>query len=58
MTHSIPGLQAGTPTIDGHETVCDVGGAGRPSLLLHGFRLTRLTWRAVAPPLSERFVAV
>ncbi|MFZ1285691.1 MAG: alpha/beta hydrolase [Candidatus Phosphoribacter sp.] len=45
-------------SVGGHETVFDVGGAGSPVLLLHGFPQTRLTWRAVAPQLSERFAVV
>jgi haloacetate dehalogenase len=34
------------------------GGAGPPVLLLHGFPQTHIAWRAVAPPLAERFRVV
>ena len=58
MTQSIPGLETRTVPVGGHETACDVGGAGSPVLLLHGFPQTRLTWRTVAPQLAERFAVV
>lgn len=58
VTTSIPGLEMRTVTVDGHEVACEVGGTGAPVLLLHGFPETRLTWRKVAPLLSDRFRVV
>jgi pimeloyl-ACP methyl ester carboxylesterase len=55
MTPSIPGLTTTRVSVGGRETVLDVGGTGPAVLLLHGFPQTRLTWRSVAPRLTERF---
>lgn len=54
----MPGCETRTISVEGCEVVVDVGGAGPPVLLLHGFPQTRLTWRSVAPPLTERFQVV
>ena len=35
-----------------------VGGEGPPLLLLHGYPMTRVAWRPVAPALAERFTVV
>jgi pimeloyl-ACP methyl ester carboxylesterase len=55
---SIPGLHSTSSVIDGRQVVHDAGGRGHPVLLLHGFPQTRLTWRRVAPRLTERFEVV
>jgi haloacetate dehalogenase len=38
--------------------LAQVGGAGPPLLLLHGYPETHLMWHAVAPSLAERFTVV
>lgn len=58
MAQTIPGFEKRTLSVDGRATACDLGGAGAPVLLLHGFPQTRLTWRSVAPRLSARFTVV
>ena len=40
------------------EVACEVGGAGPPLLLLHGYPQHRGMWRHVAPRLSDRFTVV
>lgn len=58
MAQSIPGFETHTLSVDGRTTVCDVGGAGSPILLLHGFPQTRLTWRSVAPEMAAHHTVV
>jgi haloacetate dehalogenase len=44
--------------VGGREVAVELGGAGPPVLLLHGFPQTRLTWRAVVPQLTPRHTVV
>lgn len=43
---------------DGQTITYDIGGAGPPVLLLHGFPQTRAMWRHVAPALAEHFTVI
>lgn len=54
----IPGFEHHRLSVGGVEIACDVGGAGPPLLLLHGYPQHRGMWRHVAPSLAERFTVV
>lgn len=54
----IEGFEAGTLSVGGARVGYEVGGAGPPVLLVHGFPQTRLAWRKVGPRLAERFTVV
>ena len=43
---------------DGVAIAAEVGGAGPPLLLLHGYPQHRAMWRDIAPALAERFTVV
>ncbi len=58
MPGVIPGFTHHRVPVGDVEIACEVGGAGPPVLLLHGYPQHRGMWRDVAPRLSERFTVV
>jgi haloacetate dehalogenase len=59
MTPSIPGLETvRVPVAAGVTLTAQVGGAGPPVVLLHGFPQTSLMWRAVAPELARTHTVI
>jgi haloacetate dehalogenase len=54
----IPGFSSHRVTVGDVAIAYDVGGAGPPLLLLHGYPQHRGMWRDVAPRLAERYTVV
>jgi len=54
----IAGFDERVLAVDGVRFAFEVGGAGPPLLLLHGYPQTRACWHRVAPALAERFTVV
>lgn len=58
MRKDIPGFTATYATLNGIDIGFEVGGAGPPVLLLHGFPQTHAMWAEVAPILAQEFTVV
>ena len=54
----IEGFETRRAGVNGVEIAYEIGGAGPPLLLLHGFPQTRALWARVAPALAESFTLI
>jgi haloacetate dehalogenase len=58
MSELLPGFTAQRVTTPGAQIHCEVGGAGPPLLLLHGYPQTHVMWHRIAPALARDYTVV
>jgi len=58
MSELLPGFSPQRVAAPGAEIHCEVGGAGPPLLLLHGYPQTHVMWHRIAPALAAEFTVV
>lgn len=58
MSDLFPGFEVRRVPGAGAQIHCEIGGAGPPLLLLHGYPQTHAMWHKVAPALAQRYTVV